>query len=77
MSASEPEKMSSRVAQELKERAGREGLLWRHCERVRWQALVRNERSWDEKSETGAVELYMSSLVPSLRLGEVTHGHRD
>ena len=77
MSASESEKRSSRVVQELKERAGREGLLWRHRERVRWQALVRNERSWDEKIGSDAVGLYMSSLVPSLRLGEITHGHRD
>lgn len=65
------------MARGLGERAAREGLLWRHHERVRWQALLQDERSWGEKNETGAVEIYMSSLVCILRLGEVTHGHGE
>lgn len=54
------------MAQGLVERAARDRLLWRHYESVRWQALKQDERSWDEKNETGAVGVYMSSLAPSL-----------
>lgn len=67
-----PEQRCVRVALALgvRVRGGQDRPPWRHRERVRWQALGRGERSWDEKNETGGASWFELKLMTEKREAE-------